>query len=87
MQYMHTKIHTKRITISLPEPLYNRLKKVVAEGEVSSFAAEAMEKELARQTSPKKSAVETFRELQKMSPKLTRAQMDEWYEHRHDELT
>lgn len=60
---MSSKTLIKRITVSMPETTFQKLR-AVADGNVSSFVTDAVEDKLVRVALPEKSSVETFRELQ-----------------------
>lgn len=45
----HTKIPTKRLTISMPEYVYDRLKQEIPKGSVSQFVTESVQNKLLRQ--------------------------------------
>lgn len=65
---------TQRLTISLPEYLYQQLAKSVGPGRVSGFIAELLEKELLFQT-PQRDPVEMFVKLRRILPKKSRAEI------------
>ncbi len=60
----------KRITITLPQYLYDNLTRRVPEGEISRFVRTAMEKELLEEP---KDPVKEFIELRKKLPKFRRS--------------
>ncbi|MBI4067339.1 hypothetical protein HY407_03060 [Candidatus Gottesmanbacteria bacterium] len=63
-------MNTQRITISLPNYLYQQLEKTVPPMKVSKFIAKALEEKLLNQ-SPAKDPIEDFFALRKKLPKKT----------------
>ncbi len=56
-------MHTKRITISLPEYLYAQIQERSETTSVSAFVAEAIADKLLQQVIPKRSPLEAFEEM------------------------
>lgn len=67
-------MNSQRVTISLPNYLYQKLIARTASGKISSFVAHVLEKDLFG-TEMKKDPIEEFFALRKTLPKISRKQI------------
>jgi hypothetical protein len=73
---MNMSMNTQRLTISLPNYLYDQLMALYGRGEVSRFISETVEKEIiADKLIRKNRPAEELLRLKKGLPKITRAQI------------
>lgn len=73
---MNMSVNTQRITISLPNYVYDQLMAIYNRGEISRFVSGAVEKEIiANKLEDRKSPAEELLRLKKGLPKITRVQI------------
>lgn len=73
---MNMSINTQRLTISLPDYVYDQLMMMYSRGQISKFISEAVEKEIVSDKFARKSSpAEELLRLKKGLPKITRVQI------------
>lgn len=68
-------MNTQRVTVSLPNNIYNDLINLLGKGKVSAFVAEATEEKLFEKKTEPKDPIEAFFALRKITTKRTTKQI------------